>query len=274
MSEDQQDLSLDRFLHILEINKSTPKLENLNKIIKSFLTKIPFETISKLYYKNKYNLCTIPDLELYLDGIENSKFGGTCYSNNYYLNLLLKYLGYDVIMCGADMNDPDVHIVNIVKIDEHDYLVDVGYWAPFIEAIPFFLKEEQIVTNGNDNYFINLQKSNSNIRVDHYREDKRIHGYTARPINRTIEYFEKTIEQSYSGDSTFMNNILLTRFTDNGFIILRNLTLVITNKDKLNIKKIKSFGELPNVIENQFHISADITKNALTGLKSSPELWE
>ncbi|MBT3222726.1 MAG: hypothetical protein HN348_26930, partial [Proteobacteria bacterium] len=57
----------------------------------------------------------IPSLDQYLQGLERG-FGGTCYSNNWYLHQLLKLLGYEVMFCGADMEDPDAHAVNVVSV--------------------------------------------------------------------------------------------------------------------------------------------------------------
>ncbi len=31
-----------------------------------------------------------------------------------HLNQLLSHLGFDVMLCGADMKNPDVHLINIV----------------------------------------------------------------------------------------------------------------------------------------------------------------
>ena len=72
----------------------------------------------------------MPGLDQFLADIENYHFGGTCYTNNYFLKLLLSYLGYDVKLCGADMNRPDVHVVNIVRIEGREFIVDVEYAAP------------------------------------------------------------------------------------------------------------------------------------------------
>ena len=71
----------DKYLELLEVEKSQPSLDLLNRIVKANLIKVPFENISKLIYK-KQRMNYIPDLATYLDGIENYNFGGTCYTNN------------------------------------------------------------------------------------------------------------------------------------------------------------------------------------------------
>src|SRR5665811_331066 len=124
-----------KYLVLLGEEEASPSPESLYKIVKAHLIKIPFENISKLYYKQQ-GMDSIPNLSKYLDSIENYSFGGTCYSNNFYLYLLLEHLGYDIKLCGADMKNPDVHLISIVKIEEREFIVDGGYAAPFLEPLP------------------------------------------------------------------------------------------------------------------------------------------
>ena len=90
-----------RYLKALKISKTDPGLTALTDLIKAHLMYVPFENISKLFYIKNYSLESIPDFEQYVDGICRYNFGGTCYSNNYYFNKLLSYLGYNVRLCGT-----------------------------------------------------------------------------------------------------------------------------------------------------------------------------
>ena len=120
------------YLNLLGVQRREPGIEALSEIVQAHLTRIPFENISKLYYKKQLGLRSLPSLELFLDGIERFHFGGTCYTNNYYFGQLLANLGYETKLCGADMSNPDVHLVNMVTVEKRQYLVDVGYAAPFL----------------------------------------------------------------------------------------------------------------------------------------------
>src|SRR3972149_2878377 len=136
-----------KYLALLEIDASSLSLELLRKIVKAHLIKVPFENISKLYYKQQ-GMNYIPNFLQYLDGIEKYNFGGTCYANNYYLYLLLEHLGFDIKLCGADMKNPDVHLISIVKIDEHEYIVDGGYAAPFLKPLSRDFPGDYIISIG------------------------------------------------------------------------------------------------------------------------------
>ncbi|MCF8226128.1 MAG: arylamine N-acetyltransferase [Bacteroidales bacterium] len=73
-----------RYLKILGIQRQKPDFEYLKNIVKAQMSKIPFENISKLFYKKRIDLEQLIDFELYLEGIEKYRFGGTCYSNNFF----------------------------------------------------------------------------------------------------------------------------------------------------------------------------------------------
>lgn len=119
-----------RYLEILGVARRQPSLKALHELLRAHLIRIPFENISKLYYRKRLGLVNIPPIQLYLDGIDQFHFGGTCYSNNYYFHLLLCSLGYEAKLCAADMKTPQVHALNMIRIEGREYLADTGYAAP------------------------------------------------------------------------------------------------------------------------------------------------
>jgi len=151
----------------LEVDASSPSLELLKKIVKAHLIKIPFENISKLYYKQQGSNY-IPNFSQYLDDIEKYNFGGTCYANNYYLYLLLEHLGYDIKLYRADMRNPDVHLISIVKINGSEFIVDEGYAAPFLEPLPRDLLENYAITSGKEKYILKPKNDDSTSHLEQY----------------------------------------------------------------------------------------------------------
>jgi len=127
---------LSRYLAVLGVEEAEPTLALLERLVFAQLTRVPFENISKLYLRRERGATTIPSLAEHLDGIESRGFGGTCYANNFHFFTLLEGLGYDVRLCGADMSEPDVHMVSTLRLDRRELLVDVGYAAPFLEPLP------------------------------------------------------------------------------------------------------------------------------------------
>lgn len=262
----------DKYLKLLGVDLSEAGFKLLKKIVKTHLIKIPFENISKLLYK-KQGTNYIPDLELYLDGIDKYNFGGTCYSNNYYLYLLLQYLGYNVKICGADMKNPDVHIISIVTIDEKEFIVDGGYAAPFFDPLPRDLLTDHIISYGKEKYIIKPRDQLGRTTVEQYYDSKLQHWYTAKPRERKIEEFRKVIEDSYSNEAVFMNAIRITKYNENSSLVLKNLSLTVTRGNKSSTIKL-SRAELPKVIEENFEIPSSVVFEAISNIKELKDLYD
>jgi len=261
-----------RYLNILGISRGEPSITALCDVIRTHLTKVPFENISKLLYK-KQGLKYIPALSVYLDGIEKFNFGGTCYSNNYYLYLLLRYLGYDVKLCGADMKNPNVHIVSMVKIGGRDFIVDGGYAAPFTEPLPGDLIENYVITFGDEKYILNPRDESGYSKLEQYYKGELKHGYTAKPQPRKIDEFRNVIEDSYRDDATFMNAVMIAKFYENGSIVLRNLTLIRTDRNKVKTQSIQR-DEIAAVVEKYFGMPQQIVDEAVNELLKLKDTWD
>ena len=266
------DILFNKYLGLLGVKEAPPTFTLLAELVKAHLIKIPFENISKLLYK-KQGMNYIPSFDVYLDAIEKHNFGGTCYSNNYYFHLLLKHLGFNVKLCGADMRNPDVHIINIVTTDEKEFIVDGGYAAPFLQPLPRYLETDFIINNGNDKYIVKPQDENGRTRIEHYNDNKLHHWYTANPAPRKIEDFRNVIEDSYADHSTFMNAVRVERFSENGSVSLRNFVVVETAGNKTSTLKI-SREEMPEVINKKFGMPQNLVKEAVESIKEIKDKYD
>jgi N-hydroxyarylamine O-acetyltransferase len=262
-----------RYLDALRISKSKPSFAALTKIIKAHLMYIPFENISKIYYLRNFDIKSIPDFELYVDGITKYNFGGTCYSNNYYLNKLLKYLGYNVRLCGADMSNPDVHIVNIVEINHREYLVDVGYAAPFYYPKPLDLSKNYELVFGRDKYILKPKDKRNYSELQLIRDGRNKHGYIVKPHSRSITEFERVIEDSMKSTATFLNAVLLVKYGENSSVVIHNLSLIEIEDSNAIRVQFKDKDELVDQIYLKFSISKDITRKSLSVIKNFNDAW-
>ena len=262
----------DKYLKLLGINKSKPDFDLFKKIVKTHLIKVPFENISKLLYK-KQGMNYIPDLGLFLEGIEKYNFGGTCYTNNYYLFSLLKYLGYDIRLCGADMKNPDVHIISIVKIDNKEYLIDAGNAAPFFEPLPTFLTEDYAIEFGNEEYIVKPKAETGRIKIEQYSDGKLQHWYTTLALERKIEDFRKVIEESYSNDAVFMNAVRITRYSTKGSKVLKNFSFTEIAGNEYKTRKITP-AYLSSEIEMNFGIPLIVVNEAIGSIKELKDIYD
>ena len=264
---------VDHYLAILGLMRRDPGLEALRELLAAHLTKIPFENISKLYYRKRLGLVDLPDIRLYLEGIEKYHFGGTCYSNNYHFHLLLRSLGYEAKLCAADMRTPEVHALNMITIDGREYLADTGYAAPLLEPIPRDLATDYETTLGRDRYVLKPQDANGCSRLELYRDGALRHGYLAKPAPKTIADFSKVIAASFSADATFLNSVLLTRFYPGRSVLIHNLTLVESEATKSTMHELKNRDQLIDTIESRFGIPRGIVSEAVGQLGNLQDAW-
>lgn len=264
---------VDRYLAILGVARREPSLAALRELVAAHLTRVPFENISKLYYRKRLGLVNLPPIRLYLDGIEQHHFGGTCYSNNYHFNLLLRGLGYEAKLCASDMKTPHVHALNMIRIEDREYLADTGYAAPLLEPIPRDLAVDYETQLGRDRYVLKPQDANGCSRLELYRDGVLRHGYLARPEPRKIEDFSKVIAASFSADATFLNSVLLVRFYPGRSVLIHNLTLVESEGDQSTVHGLANRDELIAAIEQRFAISRVIVREAIGQLGNLQDAW-
>jgi N-hydroxyarylamine O-acetyltransferase len=262
-----------QYLALLGLPERDPDVDALTEIVRAHLTRVPFENISKLHRWKSSGFCGITDIGLFLEGIEQYHLGGTCYSNNYHLNQLLISLGFEVALCGADMNRPDVHIVNIVNVGGREYIVDVGYAAPFLKPLPRDLSTDYVVFLGTDRYVLRPKDVTGHSRLTLYRDGAAHHGYVVNPMSRSIGEFRDVIANSFRPDATFMNAVLLVRFSAEGSTVIHNMTYIESKGNTVKRTSLKTADELITAIEENFAIPRFISSVALDGLVMRQDAW-
>ncbi|MCP4900658.1 MAG: arylamine N-acetyltransferase [bacterium] len=267
------DLLFDRYLALLGMEPAPPSLDNLNRLVSAQLMRVPFENISKLLRKRRGGTWTVPSMGEYLDGIEKNNFGGTCYVNNPNFCQLLKHLGYEVDLCGAEMSKPDVHVVSIVYLSGLEYLVDVGYGAPFYESMPRDLDRDLEIRWGRSRYVLQPQDDHGRSRMDHYHDDRLIHGYTVYPTARALDYFEDVVHDSYSDSATFMNTLVVERFYTAHSVRIHNLSLVESPHDRTSPNQTICRDSLADTVHREVGMPVDLVHEAIEGLTLEADIY-
>lgn len=258
----------DRYLDVLRIPRREPSLGALSEVVSAHLIRVPFENISKVLRKLAGQGAVFPTLEEYLAGIEQYGFGGTCYTNNYYLFQLLSHLGYQIKLCGADMEGfpPNVHMVSMVELDGREYMVDVGYGAPFWEPIPRDSADDVSVRFGQNEYILKPQDSAGRSHLESYRDGELIHGYIAKPAPLELQSFSEVIQRSFTDEARFMNNLSLSLFGENESYSIRNFSVVEAKGDSVTVELLQTVEELQNIVLERFRFPAEKVKLALSHL--------
>ncbi|HTT20074.1 MAG TPA: arylamine N-acetyltransferase [Candidatus Sulfotelmatobacter sp.] len=265
--------SVYRYLDALGVSRPPASLRGLKQLVLAQLTRVPFENISKLYYKKQYGFADMPSLARYLEGIEKYHFGGTCYANNFHFYRLLVSLGFEAKLCAADMATPDVHAVIMVTVDGREYLVDAGYAAPFLEPLPRDLRTDQVVALGGDRYVLRPQDEAGRSRLELYRNDVLKHGYVAKPAPRKIGDFRQVIADSFRPEATFLNSILVTRFFPGCSIVVHNLSLIQSQGEYCEIRSLRKTDEMVAAIQEHIGIPGEIVVGAVADLTEMQDAW-
>ncbi|HET8538832.1 MAG TPA: arylamine N-acetyltransferase [Anaeromyxobacter sp.] len=257
---------LARFLRLVGVAARRPSLDALGELLAAHLSRVPFENVSKLYRLRRSGLADVPDLETHLDGIERLRLGGTCYANAFHLNDLLLALGYRARLCGADMSRPDVHVVNVVELDGRELLVDVGYGAPLFAPMPLDLDRVQVVELGRDRYVLRPRGADGGSALEHHRDGALRHGYRVRPAPRARAHFGGAIADSFRPDATFMNAVVIIRFSAGRARVLRNLSLALAHGEREERRSLADGAELVRVAEEVFGVPPEVTAEAIAAV--------
>lgn len=265
----------DRYLEVLGVEPGPASPGLLAELVSAQLVAAPFENISKLYRYRTTGSTTITSLAEYLDGIETWRLGGTCYVNNSHFFSLLERLGFDVSLCGADMNQPDVHMVSMVRIEGRELMVDVGCAAPFFRPLPRDLDDAHVIEFGSCRCILHPQDRRRRSRLELIRDGVPVHGYLAKPEPRTLSHFSAIVADSYRPDQTFMNAVVIERFSSQGGSTrVHNLKLIETPPDgPPTTTALADRHELIDLLEHRFGVPPDVIHIAVEGVDFTADIY-
>ena len=170
------------------------------------------------------------------------------------------------------MKNPDVHLISIVKIDNREYIIDGGYAAPFLNPLPRDLKDDFIITHGNEKYIIKPKDEIGRTKVEQYSDGKLQHWYIAKPEERKFLEFRKVIEDSYSDNAVFMNAVRITSYSENGSKVLKNFSFTETEGNEYKTRKINP-RELASVIQENFGMPLIVVNEAIGSIKEIKDIY-
>jgi len=215
-----------RYLRVLGIEGEPAGLDGLRLLVRRHVRRVPFENVSKLLLYAREGAGRPIELGEFLDGIEQFDLGGTCHSNNPFLAELLRHLGYDADLHGADMSKPNVHTCIRVRVDGVAYHVDVGYGGPFrapmrLHRLPYEFQE------GSLRYVLSPNRREDAHEMSVVAGGERRHGYIVHGPPRSREFFEPAVRDSFAPGRTFMSCLRLVRIFDEHSVELVDRSLVV-----------------------------------------------
>jgi len=128
----------DRYLAMLEVERSAPGLEALTEITRAHLESVLFGTVQAVLRKQASPQGPVPPLDLaaLLDAWEKRAGSGVCFEIAGMMHRLLTSLGYRAHIVLGGIRWLGGHTAVVVDLDGRRHMVDVGNASPFFTPIP------------------------------------------------------------------------------------------------------------------------------------------
>lgn len=226
---------------------------NLKFLQKQHLFSVPFENLD-IHWKRPIILNT----ENFYEKIVGEKRGGFCYELNGLFYELLNTLGFHSkiisarVFDGKGFNAEYDHLAILTKINEEEFLVDVGFGDFAAEPLKIVLDAEQMDENGafrltkfDEEYFEVAKKDGENWTSE----------YIFKNLAQDLaEFSEMCVFHQTSPASHFTRGKVCSLLTENGRTTLTDDKFIETNKGAKTERKISSEREFNEVLLREFSI--------------------
>jgi arylamine N-acetyltransferase len=236
-----------RYLRRLGIEGVPSGLAGLQEIVRRHVLRVPFENVSKLLLYEREGAGRAFSLEEFLDGIERYDLGGTCYTCNPYLTGLLRHLGYDADLLGADMSVPDIHTCIRVRVDGIPYHVDCGYGGPFREPLRLD-RVPHVFFEGSIQYILGPNAHPNAYELKSLSGGQRVHGYVVHDPPRAAAFFEPVIRKSFAAGQTFMNHLRIVQIFEDHSVELFDRHLILHRGSASVQTELANLAELKRAV--------------------------
>jgi arylamine N-acetyltransferase len=176
-------------------------------------------------------------------------------------------------LCAADMAEKDIHAASMVQLEGAEYLIDVGYAAPFLNPLPRSLKTNYVVELGWDRYVLKPQDPHGRSRLELHRGGTLKHGYMVKPEPRTFRDFKGVIKSSFRANATFLNSILLARFYPGRSVVIHNLSLIQSCGGQSEVRRLANLNGVVEAAEEHFEMPGSLVAESIKDLSQLQDAW-
>ena len=231
-----------------------PTVETLTSLQLAHLLRVPFENLDIHNH-------SIIDLSGSFNKIVLRKRGGFCYELNGLFYELLLGLGFEAKMISARAYNMDKdnfgpefdHMAIIVRLNQVNYLVDVGFGEFAFHPMKIELNREHadprgifIIEKFDDTYHV-VKKKNS----EGYFTPEYLFTETERQLS---EFFEMCTYHQTNAASHFTQKAICSLPTNEGRITLKGKTLKITTSDFITERELTEDEEISQVLLEYFNV--------------------
>ncbi|MBK9321633.1 MAG: arylamine N-acetyltransferase [Bdellovibrionaceae bacterium] len=265
----------EKYLKLLDIQKNPPSVTLLAAFIKRHLLKIPYENISKIIRFHNTGP-SIPNLEEFVSGISEKTYGGTCFSQNIYLNHILNYIGFKSELVGICKDGILSHLSLRVNIEGSNYFVDVGIMSSFSGPFRIHPSESFSQDLGNQRFVFSPKPDLENYSLEIWRNGKIIRKFESSSLTFTEQDLEVGIQKTFEKSAMFMTTLCVHRVFDTHSLGVWNNSFYKINGVEHTVRQIQNYSELKSVFNNELMIPQyplELTLNLLHD-NGAPKLFE
>jgi N-hydroxyarylamine O-acetyltransferase len=245
-----------------------PTRQTLHHLHRAHLLAIPFENIDvQLRVRNPFDLDTV------FDKLVEQQRGGWCYEMNGLFGWALRELGFNVEFAAGAANrkkNGDTalmnHLVLIVHLDE-PYLADVGFGNGALTPAP--LREGSF----HDGRFeFRLGREGEWWRFYNHRQDGSTYDFTEQPYAYG-DFEAKARLLATTAESSFVQNLVVMKATDDGFIHLVNTVLQVHSSTEILEETAPNPDEFSRILKQYFNLAPERIEALWHRASSQHKTW-
>jgi N-hydroxyarylamine O-acetyltransferase len=266
---------VNRYLDLLGLQRKPPSYGYLSEICRAHLHTFAFENISKLlYYRDReLNGFLIPPADIFVENRSRYHFGGTCFTLNSRLHLLLEALGFDAYLVKLGKDHMGI-LVQLPELPDERLYVDCGAAAPIFQPVRFERDAGNVSAFGMDEIrIVPVQEEPGQFRFVRYRRGEVVSSeWTFDPAKKqSFSDFHPIIEQLNEPGTVFMSSLRCQLWQTQNFRSLSLVNNVLTIRDEKGMERketLHSIEEIEHVMAEEFQLPLLPVREAAAILKS------
>ena len=243
----------------------------LHELVSSHLIKVPYENVSLLLRSANggAGASRLLPIDVFLEDIGERDLGGANFSIPIHFAALLQFLDYDVELLGADIGGAArSHAVCRVTFEDTQYLVDIGYAAPFYQPMPIS-ELPRTIPHGDVQYQLERHPSGpGNVEVTTTRAGSKVQSYVAKPPALGPDDFAAAIERAADPGGRMLRSLRISRFFASRSLEIFDNNLVTTHHNITTVTPIRDIAELEVIVHEQLQLTRCPVREAVDILRS------
>ncbi len=243
----------EKYLKLLGIQKEPPSVSFLAAIVKCHLAQVPYENISKIIRFNEIGP-SIQSLEEFVGGIADYSYGGTCFTQNIYLNQILNYLGFTSKLICIRRDGFISHVSLRINIDGTNYFVDVGLMSSFSGPFRIHPSESFSMDLGKQRFVFSPKSDLENYSLEIFRDGKMIRGFNSSSLAFSKQDLEIGIRKTFERSAMFMTTLCVHRAFETHSLGIWDRNFYQITDGEYSVRKIQSYAELKSIFSDELNL--------------------